>query len=325
LAGSANDWEQFVFHGSGGGLPTGGGRAESFKVFFGTEFLDDTATDFVASGAIVTEFELSVEEDGDVTVSLTIEFARKDDPGLAPADADITVPSAEDVFPYHGGSVTAGGVQQTNLNSATITVSSLHRLRYGLDQIATGGVVGGIEVEVDTEAVYTEKDQLDLATTGTSGGSLVDEAPDVVIELSNANATSKTYTVNGARPDTHEWSSLVDPGDDLVESVTWVTGRTDALADRLADKWGTDSEDVDGGRVLHVAAVGIEDCPRFSGSPDPEERVDIVRGWHPSFVRWLASRVDDLSTPEVKGKNFGELLKARRSDDGPDSDGGDSS
>jgi len=131
-----------------------------------------------------------------------------------------------------------------------------------------------------------------------------------------------------------EWA--LNPADkDPIEEITvsaltagdeqWVTGRTDALADRLANKWGTDSEDVDGGRVLHVAAVGIEDCPRFAGSPDPEERVDIVRGWHPSFVRWLASRVDDLSTPEVEGKNFGELLKERRSDGGPDSDGHDSS
>jgi hypothetical protein len=222
LAGAANEWEQLVFHGGSNDLPLNGGSAPSFKAYFATEFLDGTATDFVASGAIVTECEISVEEDGDVTVSLTIEFAEKADPALAPADGDITVPSAEAVYPYHGGSVTACGVQQTNLNSATITISSLHRLRYGLDQIATGGVVGGIEVEVDTEAVYTEQDQLDLATTGTSGGSLVDEAPDVVIELSNANATSKTYTVNGARPDTHEWSSLVDPGDDLVESVTFL-------------------------------------------------------------------------------------------------------
>jgi len=222
LAGSANEWEQFVFHGDSNDLPLTGGAAPSFKAFFGTEFLDGTATDFVASGTVVTECEISVEEDGDVTVSLTLEFARKDDPGTAPADADITVPSAEAVYPYHGGSVSAGGVQQTNLNNATISISSLHRLRYGLDQTATGAVVDAIEVEADTEAVYTEQDQLNLATTGTAGGSLVDEAPDVVIELSNANGTSKSYTVNGARPDTHEWSSLVDPTDDLVESVTFL-------------------------------------------------------------------------------------------------------
>jgi len=105
----------------------------------------------------------------------------------------------------------------------------------------------------------------------------------------------------------------------------WVTGRTQALADQLADKWGTDADEVDGGRVLHAAAVGIAECPRFDGDPTPEERVDIVRGWHPSFVRWVADRVDDLSTPEVQGKNFGELLKARRSDERPDSSGDGSS
>ena len=105
----------------------------------------------------------------------------------------------------------------------------------------------------------------------------------------------------------------------------WVTGRTQALADQLADKWGTDADEVDGGRVLHAAAVGIAECPRFDGDPTPEERVDIVRGWHPSFVRWVTDRVDDLSTPEVDGKNFGELLKARRSDERPDSSGDGSS
>lgn len=105
----------------------------------------------------------------------------------------------------------------------------------------------------------------------------------------------------------------------------WVSGRSDAVADRLADNWGTDVDDVDGGRVLHVAAVGIEDCPRFDGTPDPEARVEIVREWHPSFVRWVADRVDNLSTPEVEGKNFAELLKASRSDDAPDNAGADSS
>jgi len=105
----------------------------------------------------------------------------------------------------------------------------------------------------------------------------------------------------------------------------WVSGRSDALADQLAREWGADADGVDGGRVLHVAAVGIADCPRFDGSPDPEARVDIVREWHPSFVTWVADRVDDLSTPEVEGKNFGALLKDKRPTDAPDASGDDSS
>jgi len=105
----------------------------------------------------------------------------------------------------------------------------------------------------------------------------------------------------------------------------WVSGRSDALSDQLASEWGADADEVDGGRLLHVAAVGIVDCPRFEGSPDPESRTDIVRGWHPSFVRWVADRVDDLSTPEVEGKNFAALLKDRRATDTPDDSGAGSS
>ena len=105
----------------------------------------------------------------------------------------------------------------------------------------------------------------------------------------------------------------------------WVSGRSDALADQLAREWGADADGVDGGRVLHVAAVGIADCPRFDGSPDPEARVERVREWHPSFVKWVADRVDDLSTPEVEGKNFGALLRDKRPTDAPDDSGAGSS
>lgn len=105
----------------------------------------------------------------------------------------------------------------------------------------------------------------------------------------------------------------------------WATGRANAVADQLAERWGSDASDVDGGRVLHVAAVGVADCPRLDGDPDPETRVDVVRGWHPEFVRWVADRVDNLSTPEVDGKNFDELLTARRSADAHADSGGESS
>jgi len=105
----------------------------------------------------------------------------------------------------------------------------------------------------------------------------------------------------------------------------WVSGRSDALADQLAREWGADADGVDGGRVLHVAAVGIADCPRFEGSPDPEARTDLVREWHPSFVKWVADRVDDLSTPEVQGKNFAALLRDKRQTDTPGDSGADSS
>jgi len=222
MAGDTQRWEKAVFHGGGSNndLPQTGGKAPSYHVFFGSQFLDGSDTSITATGAVVTDAELSFEDGGDATVSLTIEFAETDDSATTPSTGDITQPSASAVYPYHSLSLDVGTVTQTNLNSASLSVNSLHRLRYGLDQVAQAAVVDAIEPEASTDAVYTEEDQLTLATTGTGGGSLVDTA-DLTFELTNTNGTVQTYTVTGARPDSYEWSSLVDPEDDLAESVTF--------------------------------------------------------------------------------------------------------
>jgi hypothetical protein len=223
--GEQQEWEQFVFHGSGGTLPTEGGAAPSFHAYFSSEIINGSEVDYVATGTIVTEAEISVDEGGETTVSLTLEFADKGDGSAAPSDADISVPDPEQVFPYHAGSVGTNAVDpQLGLDSATITISSLHRLRRELDQVASGAVVGGIETEVDIEGTFTETDQLDLAVTGRETGALTGKT-DVTLSLSRPAGTGSTlvleYAVSGARPDNYEWSNLVSPGDDHVESVTF--------------------------------------------------------------------------------------------------------
>jgi hypothetical protein len=222
MAGDTQRWEDAVFHGGGSNndLPQTGGKAPSYHVFFSSQFLDGTDTSITATGGIATSAEVSFDDGGDATVSLTMEFAEVDDTATTPSSGDITQPSADAVYPYHSLSLDVGTVTQTDLNSASFSVNSLHRLRYGLDQVAQAGVVDAIEPEASTDATYTEEDQLTLATTGTTGGSLVNTA-DLVFALTNTNGTTQTYTVAGARPDSFEWSSLVDPGDDLAESVTF--------------------------------------------------------------------------------------------------------
>jgi len=222
MAGGPQRWEEAVFYsgGSGNDLPQSGGKAPSFHAFFGSQFLDGTDTSIIATGGIATSAEVSFDDGGDATVSLTMEFAEVDDTATTPSSGDITQPSADAVYPYHSLSLDVGTVTQTDLNSASFSANSLHRLRYGLDQVAQAGVIDAIEPEASTDATFTEEDQLTLATTGTTGGSLVDTA-DLVFTLTNTNGTTQTYTVAGARPDSFEWSSLVDPGDDLAESVTF--------------------------------------------------------------------------------------------------------
>ena len=220
MAGDTQRWEEAVFHGGSSNLPQSGGKAPSFHAFFASQFLDGTDTSIIATGGIVTSAEVSFDDGGDATVSLTMEFAEVDDSATAPTSSDITQPSASAVYPYHALSLDVGSVTQTNLNSASFSVNSLHRLRYGLDQVAQAGVVDAIEPEANTDATFTEEDQLSLATTGTSGGSLVDSTT-LEFKLTNTNGTTQTYLVTGARPDSFEWSSLVDPEEDLAESVTF--------------------------------------------------------------------------------------------------------
>lgn len=227
-AGEAQEWEQFVFHGSknsNNALPSEGGTAPSFRAYFSSEIINGSEVDYVATGTIVTEAEISVDEGGETTVSLTLEFADKGDGTSAPADADITAPNAEQVFPYHAGNVGVGSVDpQLQLDSFSLTISSLHRLRRELDQVAGGAVVDGIEVEADVEGTFTETNQLTLATTGTGTGELTDKT-DITFTLSRPAGSGSTlvhtYTISAARPDNYEWSNLVAPGDDHVENVTF--------------------------------------------------------------------------------------------------------
>jgi|APHM01.1.fsa_nt_gi hypothetical protein len=239
-AGDAQEWEQFVFHGtkdSADALPAEGGAAPSFRAYFSSTIINGSEVDYVATGAIVTEAEITDEEGGELTVSLTIEFAEKGDGSSAPSDSDISVPDADTVFPYHSGQVetSAAADPQVGLDSVTVTISSLHRLRRELDQVATGAVVGAIEVEVDIEGTFTETDQLNLAVTGTGKGELSGET-DITLTFSRAlgGTTSLTYVVAGARPDSYEWSNLVSPGDDHTENVTFVAENVTAASGTTA-------------------------------------------------------------------------------------------
>jgi len=225
VAGDTQQWEDLVFHESGGQLPSDGGVAQSFAVYVSSTIIEGSEVDLIGRGAVVTEAEISLDEGGETLVSLTIEFAAEGDSTSAPADGDITTPDPELVFPYHSGTVGTTGVDpQLLLDSATVTISNLHRLRYSFDQNAQGAVVGGIEVEVDLEGTFTETAQLDLATTGTGNGALTD-ATDVTFTLERPNSgtpITHTYTASNARPDSYEWGNLVEPGDDHTESVTLV-------------------------------------------------------------------------------------------------------
>jgi len=226
-SGTGGKWEQALFHDAGTdatagtSLPAQGGVAPSFRIFVASTLTDGTQSDRILTGGVVTEAEIDWSEEEDVTVSLTMEFAKEDE--SAPAPSSIDQPSTEDVYAFHGADISVGSVFQANLNTATLTVSNLARLRYGQEQAATAAVVGALEPSFTSDAVFTETDQLSLARTGQSGGSLTGSTS-ATLSFSNDAGDTFSYNLGNLYPTSHEWSDVVAPDGDLAENVEYHVG-----------------------------------------------------------------------------------------------------
>jgi len=221
---TGGEWEQALFHDGGSdaasdtSLPSQGGVVPSFRVYVASSLTDGTQSERILTGAVVTEAEVNWSEGEDVTVSLTMEYATEDDSASAPDT--IEQPSASDVYAFHGADIDVGGTFQANLNTATLSVANLARLRYGQEQAATAAVVGALEPSFTTDAVFTEVDQLSLAQTGTGDGELTDSTT-ANLSFNNDNGDTFSYNLEGLSPTSHEWSSVVEPDGDLTENVEY--------------------------------------------------------------------------------------------------------
>jgi len=226
LAGDAHHWEDAVFHSGGAdptadsSLPPDEGRAPSYHIYVAGDLLDGTTSERSLVGATVIDAELTWSQDENVRISLTIEYADEDETATTPTATDIEVPSAEDVYAYHGASISVGTVTQANLSTATLSLSSLARLRYGQGQTATDAVVDGAEPSFSTDATYTETDQLTRALTGRGDGALIGTA-DAGLTFANAAGHSRTFTLANCQPTSYEWADLIAPQTDHSENVEY--------------------------------------------------------------------------------------------------------
>lgn len=225
LAGTEHYWEDAVFHSGGAdptagtSLPPQGGRAPSWHVYISSTLLDGTDVPRVGIGAVVTDCTITWTQGEDVTVELTIQYADEPDNPTAPASGDIVSPSPEDAYNFDGASINVGTTYQSELSTATLSLSNLARLRRGQSQIATNAVVGAIQPSFSTDATFTETDQLERALSGRSSAELINEV-DASLQFDNAGGDTRTYTVVDARPDSADWSDLVGEND-LSEAVDY--------------------------------------------------------------------------------------------------------
>jgi len=140
----------------------------------------------------------------------------------APTDAEIQTPSEGDVYSFHGASFNVDTLNQPLMTSATLSLTGLARFRRGQDRHPYDAVADAIAPELQTDAVFTERDQLALAVddvdtpTPETAGSVPAE-----LAFENGQGDTITYTLGGCSPANYAWSDLVAPEADLSEPITY--------------------------------------------------------------------------------------------------------
>lgn len=214
-------WHDLVFADGGTALPNSPMRAPSATWYIAVEMPDGTVQSRTPTGAIVQEATVSYEQGSNITAELTILYGDEPDDVTAPVDGDITKPSDEDVYSWHGATFQVDGLNQPLMQSTTLSLSGLARFRRGQGRHPYDAVVDAIEPSFSTDATFTERDQLTLAvddTAGTSGP--VGKVP-ATFALENGQGDTIEYSLSDCQPTSYSWSDLVAPDADLGEPIDY--------------------------------------------------------------------------------------------------------
>ena len=214
-----DNFHDLVFADGGTQLPSSTMRPPSATVYFAVELPDGTTEERIAVGSVVIDAQVEYQQGENVTVQLTLLHADEDDDVTAPAS--IEQPDVEDVFTFHGTSLTVDETAQALLQTATLSLSNLARMRRGQDRKPFDAVTSAIEPSLSTDAVFTEADQQTLAYGSTNGGIEIIDAVGGELAFENGQGETITYDLSGVQPTTYDWSDLVNPDTDLTEVVEY--------------------------------------------------------------------------------------------------------
>jgi hypothetical protein len=207
-----------------GTLSSAAGLAPTAEWYFAVDALDNSLAQFESnialSGVAVTSAEIDYSEGEPISVSLSLEGS-----GLTTEEpTTIVQPTADQVFTHHGTQFSIGGLQQSGLQSATLSLDGLARRQEQQDRGPRSMVVGEIEPELTADAVFSETDQLELALNGGTAGSVLQQlqaATSGGLTLENGNGTVIQFEIVDPTPNSYSWNNLVAPDTDLTEEVVY--------------------------------------------------------------------------------------------------------
>lgn len=221
-AATFDEVEKIVFNDGGSGFTTG--RAQSAEVLAGVEHLASgggTNTKVRAlKGVIPTDFEVSYTQGGMVTYTMTCLFADEEE-GAEPTD--LTTPTGGDDAAFHNFRLDVDGTTVSKLQSATLSLSNLYRYQRGTDPTPIDAILAAPETTLDAEAVYGGPSRLERAYGSAGSTTPSDRLTSVsaTVDITVGGTGVSTYSLPQVKPDTYDWSALVDAETDVTDPVTF--------------------------------------------------------------------------------------------------------
>jgi len=210
-----------VFNDAGTGFTPG--AAPSGRVYAGLDYLSGTA-ERELQACIPLEYQLIYEEDSLVRYVLTMAYADEAlNTSITPSS--VTTVSDGSSVPYHGTTLTIdSNAQGQYLQSATLSISGISRFRRGAQRAPVDAVVGPCNATLDTDAIVTGTDELELAYGASASTAPQDSVGGVsaALDIATAGGTAvATYNLSNVTPNSHAWADLVAAETDTTDSISW--------------------------------------------------------------------------------------------------------
>ena len=213
------DVQDIIFNDAGAGFKKG--LAATSRWFVGVDYYSGTAERELL-GVTPLEYRVEYQQGGMVRYTLTAAYAdEKRATSITPAN--IVQATDGSSVPHHGVTLTVDAAAQTKLQSATLSISNIARFQWGSERKALDAVIAAPQSTLDAEAIFSGSSQLEIAYGAAAATTPQDSLSSVTgsLELAASTGTVATFTLAKLKPDTYNWSDLVDAENDMAESVNY--------------------------------------------------------------------------------------------------------
>lgn len=213
------DVEDIIFN--SGGTSFAPGQSASAAIFAGVDYIGGTV-ERELTGCIPLDYSINYEQGGVVTYSLSMAYADETKNTSITPSAIVQVSDGSSV-PHHGVTLTIDAASVTKLQSATLSISNIARYHRGTDRNPVDAVIGAVETSLETNAIISRPDHLELAYGASAATSPQDSMSSVAgsLKLAVGGTIVTTVDLPQLKPANYSWGDLVNDDADTTEQISW--------------------------------------------------------------------------------------------------------